>query len=147
MVGAGRLGERTQRVGAGVAVLHHATVLLVCRTDNGLWDVPGGAVEPGEAVEDAARRELLEETSLSVGPLKLLGVFSGPNFQHTYPDGHAVEWVTVLFAASWQGEAPKPGDDAAQVAWWPLTALPGNSAPATAHSLGSLQGNSGAAYA
>ncbi|BDP41188.1 hypothetical protein DAETH_11570 [Deinococcus aetherius] len=114
-----------QRVGAGVAVLdRRAGVLLVRRGDNGLWDLPGGAVEVGEEVEAAARRELLEETGLTPGPLTPLGVFSGERHCHAYPDGNVVAWVTVLYTAPHTGGTARAGDDAAEVAWWPLTALP-----------------------
>ncbi|UQN07027.1 NUDIX domain-containing protein [Deinococcus sp. QL22] len=119
-----------QRVGAGVAVTDGNTILLVRRTDNGLWDIPGGAVEPGEAVEDAARRELREETALAAETLTLLGVFSGPEFQHTYPDGNVVDWVTVLFSADCNGQFPRAGDDATAVAWSPLDSLPTDLSPA-----------------
>ncbi|GAA5514877.1 RNA pyrophosphohydrolase [Deinococcus carri] len=120
-----------QRVGAGVAVLNgRGEVLLVRRADNGLWDLPGGGVNVGEEVGAAARRELSEETGLRVGPLTLLGVFSGEAHRHTYPDGNVVAWVTVLYVArpvetQSPEHQPRAGDDAAQVAWWPLAALPG----------------------
>ena len=85
-----------QRVGAGVACLNPAGEVLIRRRDNGYWDVPGGRVEVGEEVSAAARRELREETGLEAGELpQLLGVFSGPDTLHTYPDGNVVAWVTV----------------------------------------------------
>lgn len=142
----------TQRVGAGVAVLDHHNILLIRRADNGLWDIPGGAVELGEAVEDTARRELREETALGAETLTLRGVFSGPEFQHTYSDGNVVEWVTVLFSADWNGESPRADDDAAQVAWYPLDALPTGLSPAAGRYLALIQTQTGqtqtgAAYA
>ncbi|MBB5294906.1 NUDIX domain-containing protein [Deinococcus metallilatus] len=132
-----RAGKVCQQVGAGIAVLSgQGEVLLIRRGDNGLWDLPGGGVNVGEEVEAAARRELHEETGLIAGPLTLLGVFSGEAHRHTYPDGNVVAWVTVLYVAR-QGEGqhpedrPRAGDDAAQVAWWPLAALPGEVGEAT----------------
>ncbi|MEF2278094.1 NUDIX domain-containing protein [Deinococcus sp. YIM 134068] len=121
-----------QRVGAGVAVLRDGEeVLLVRRGDNALWDFPGGGVSVGEEVEAAARRELREETGVSAGSLTLLGVFGGDAHRHTYPDGNVVAWVTVLYTARHTGEAPRAGDDAAEVAWWPLSALPDDVGEAT----------------
>lgn len=117
-------GTPVQRIGAGVAVIRDGQVLLVRRSDNGLWDIPGGRVEPGERVEDAALRELREETSLSGGTLTLLGVFSGPEHRHTYPDGNVVDWVTVLFTAHEAQGVAQAGDDAAELRWWPMTELP-----------------------
>lgn len=121
-----------QRVGAGVAALNaRGEVLLVRRRDNALWDLPGGGVNAGEEVEAAARRELREEAGLNTGPLRLLGVFSGDAHRHTYPDGNTDAWVTVLYLARQpEGEA-RAGDDAAEVAWWPLSALPSDVGEAT----------------
>lgn len=108
-----------QLVGAGVACLDpNGTLLMVRRRDNGLWDLPGGRVEVGEDVEAAARRELREETNLHAAELSLLGVFSGPDTLHTYPDGNTVAWVTVLYVCrAWSGE-PRAADDAAEVGWF-----------------------------
>ncbi|MPY66695.1 NUDIX domain-containing protein [Deinococcus sp. SDU3-2] len=64
-------------MGAGVAVLRSGEVLLVRRGDNGRWDVPGGGAQPGETPEQAARRELREETGLTVGDLRLLEARAG----------------------------------------------------------------------
>lgn len=117
-----------RRLGAGVAVLHAGTVLLVSRGNNALWDVPGGGADAGESPEDTARRELQEETGLSVGALRSLGVFP---HRHTYPDGNVVAWETHVFTSDFAGGVPRASDDAAQVHWWPLAALPGDVSDAT----------------
>ncbi len=49
-------------------------VLLQRRRDNGFWGIPGGAMEPGETFEQAARREAKEETGLTLGELRLIGI-------------------------------------------------------------------------
>ena len=128
-----------------MAVLRDGRLLLVRRADNGLWDIPGGRVEPGERVEDAARRELHEETSLSGGTLTLLGVFSGPRHRHTYPDSNVVDsnvvdWVTVLFVSPDARGTARAADDAAGVRWWPLSDLPANISPATGAYFMNLRG-------
>lgn len=110
-----------KRTGAGIAVLQGQEVLLIRRRDNGLWDVPGGGKHLLEAPAQTARRELSEETGLSVGPLRELGIWQ---HRHTYPDGNVVDWTTHVFTAAYTGGAAQAQDDAAEVQWWPLDNLP-----------------------
>lgn len=56
-------------------------LLLMRRADNGYWGLPGGFVELGESVADAARREVVEETGWSVEIGRLIGVYSDPATQ------------------------------------------------------------------
>ncbi len=70
------------------------------------WALPGGFVDVGEQVEQAAIREAAEETNLRIGLEVLLGVYSAPDRD---PRGHA---VSVVYVASAQGE-PRASDDAA----------------------------------
>ena len=56
-------------------------ILLMRRSDNGHWGLPGGFVETGESVADAARREVAEETGWSVELGSLIGVYSDPATQ------------------------------------------------------------------
>jgi glycerol 3-phosphatase-2 len=73
-------------------------VLLQRRSDNGLWGLPGGAVEIGESVSAAILREVREETGLTVEVDRLVGVYSDPAFQvFRYPDGNVVHYINTLF--------------------------------------------------
>ncbi len=84
----------------GAAVLISDTqgrLLLGQRSDNHQWGIPGGGMEPGETVEETARREALEETGLEIHELRLFGVFSGPEFFYTYPNGDQVHNVSIVF--------------------------------------------------
>lgn len=85
-------------VGAAILILDEKNrLLLMKRSDSGCWGSPGGAVEPGEIVEDAARRETLEETGLEIEDMFLFGVFSGPELYYKYPNGDEVYNVTIIY--------------------------------------------------
>jgi ADP-ribose pyrophosphatase YjhB (NUDIX family) len=73
-------------------------LLLQRRSDNGLWAVPGGAVEIGESVSAAIVREMREETGLTVAIERLVGVYSDPRLQVVrYADGNVVHYIITLF--------------------------------------------------
>lgn len=97
-------------------------VLLIRRgrePHKGAWAIPGGFVEVGERVEDAARRELVEETGLRGDIVDLLGVWSDPTRD---PRGHT---VTVAFVCKVGGIVQiGAGDDAEEARWFNLDALP-----------------------
>jgi len=85
-------------VGAATLIVDDQNrLLLMKRSDSGCWGPPGGAVEPGEVVETAAKREVLEETGLQVEEMSLFGVFSGPELFYRYPNGDEVYNVTIVY--------------------------------------------------
>ncbi len=100
-------------------------VLLQRRRDNGLWGYAGGAVEMGEAVEDAARRELFEETGLIADELTLFDAFSGPETRFTYPNGDEVFFVDVVFLCKrYHGSLCAQPEEVAELRFFPVDALP-----------------------
>jgi len=105
-------------VGIGVVAFDGARVLLVRRGKPprlGSWSIPGGAQELGETTEDAARRELREETGIEVGPLSLVAVIDSIARD---TDGAVQYHYTIIdYAAQLAGGAALPGDDVAAVAW------------------------------
>ncbi len=115
-------------VGAGVILLRRdGSILLQRRTDDGLWGLPGGIVEPGESLEEAARRELREEVGLEAGALSLFGVYSGKEMHHIYPNGDEVHFVTAVFLGQAPGDVPRADlDETAAVGFFSLDALPEN---------------------
>ncbi len=113
-------------IGATVVVTDDAgAVLLQLRSDFGTWGLPGGAMEPGETLEETARRELYEETGLHAGPLRLLGVLSGPEYFITYPNGDQLHSVFVLYhAETVTGALQMTDGESLALAYYPLDALP-----------------------
>ena len=117
-------------VGAGIFVLdEQARLLLMRRGDNGCWGFPGGASEPGEVVEDAARRETLEETNLEIGEMTLFGVFSGPELFYKYPNGDEVYNVTIMYLSrDWHGEV-QLNDEHTEWRWFSVDEIPADISP------------------
>jgi ADP-ribose pyrophosphatase YjhB (NUDIX family) len=85
-------------------------VLLMHREDDGCWGLPAGGLEPGETPAEAIVREVYEETGLNVVPERILGVFGGRKFRHTYPNGDEVEYTTVVFGCRVVGGELAPQD-------------------------------------
>lgn len=92
-----------------VIISYKGGVILIRRRNPPFgWALPGGFVDYGERVEDAARREMREETSLELENLRLFGVYSDPKRD---PRGHT---VSIVFTAKGKGEASS-GDDAKEL--------------------------------
>ncbi|MCY4108475.1 MAG: NUDIX hydrolase [Chloroflexi bacterium] len=98
------------------------SVLLIRRGHEpfaGSWALPGGFVDPDEDVEQAARRELLEETGVSAPAMHQIGAFGDPDRD---PRGRA---ISVAFLAVFESApAALAGDDAADARWFPIDRLP-----------------------
>ena len=74
-------------------------ILLIERTDNGLWALPGGAQEIGESVKDAVRREVREETAIEVEVTGLTGIYSDPAHVIAYDDGEVRRQFNICYTA------------------------------------------------
>jgi ADP-ribose pyrophosphatase YjhB (NUDIX family) len=75
-------------------------ILLMRRSDNGLWGLPGGYVDRGESVSQALAREVVEETGWQIEVGRLVGVYSDPARQVIdYGDGRRVQAVNLCFEA------------------------------------------------
>lgn len=115
-------GERIGKEGAlaisCVGVLFssdRSKVLLVRRSDNDRWCLPGGFMQAGETVAEACEREVWEETGLTVQTNRFIGIYSNPNILATYENGdkfHVV--VAVCEVGILEGEI-KTSEESTQV--------------------------------
>jgi 8-oxo-dGTP diphosphatase len=111
-------------VGVGALVLRGDQILLIRRAkepDKGRWSIPGGGVELGETLQEAARREVREECDLEVEIGEIANVYD-----LIIPDAAGrirFHYVLIHFVALYQGGEPRPGSDAASVAWSSLARL------------------------
>jgi len=96
-----RIGKQGKlRIGCSAAILdEQGRVLLTKRTDNGLWCLPGGAMESGESAAEACEREVIEETGLNVRVKRLVGIYSHPDQLVVYTDGNKVQVIALHFEA------------------------------------------------
>jgi 8-oxo-dGTP pyrophosphatase MutT (NUDIX family) len=117
-------------VGAAILVLDEDhRLLLMKRSDSGCWGLPGGATEPGEVVEEAAKRETFEEVHLEVGEMTLFGVFSGPELYYRYPNGDEVYNVTIVYwSRDWRGAIELNGEHT-EWKWFAPADIPENISP------------------
>jgi 8-oxo-dGTP pyrophosphatase MutT (NUDIX family) len=117
--------------GATVLVLNEQVeLLMIRRSDTGDWGVPGGMMEPGETIEETARRELREETNLDAGELELFGVFSGPQFFIHYPNGDEIFAVPIAYIAhDVHGVLNLADGEHFDFGYFPLSDLPGSVNP------------------
>jgi ADP-ribose pyrophosphatase YjhB (NUDIX family) len=92
-------------------------ILLIRRADNDLYAIPGGALELGETLTDAASREVLEETGIEVDVTGLVGVFSNPHHLIEFTDGEVRQEFSICFRAQPAGGALRTSDESKEVLW------------------------------
>jgi len=94
-------------VSIAAAIVYGDRVLAIRRRDNDKWEPPGGTLEPHETIEAGLRREVLEETGLTITNPVLTGVYK--NMSKTI--------VALVFRCEFEGEPVGSTDETAEVAW------------------------------
>lgn len=107
---------------AGIVVDTDERVLAIKRRDNGRWEMPGGVLELGEGIEAGVRREVLEETGITVEVERLTGVYK--NLPRAI--------VAMVFRCHPGPETAHPTDEAAEVRWMTRNEVEHEMAPAFA---------------
>jgi mutator protein MutT len=135
----GYIEDMRQRVGNHPLILigSHAIILnenneilLQLRTDFNRWGIIGGALEYNETLEDAVKREVFEETGLTVKNVELFRTYSGPDFFQIYPNGDQVHGVLVIYICrEFQGELVCDQTESKELRFFPLDELPSNLPP------------------
>ncbi|MGW4244053.1 NUDIX hydrolase [Nocardia sp. NPDC004722] len=92
-------------------------VLLIQRSDNGLWAVPGGALEFGESVSECAVRETLEETGINVEIVGLVGIYSDPRHVVAFSDGEVRQQFSICLRAKAVGGQTRTSVESSKVQW------------------------------
>ena len=93
-------------------------VLVIHRTDNDNWALPGGAMDLGESLTDAAVREVKEETGIDCEVTGLVGIYTDPRHVIFYTsDGEARQEFSVLYTARAVGGEPTPSSESRDVVW------------------------------
>jgi len=116
-----------QGCGASVIIYKDNKVLLQQRKDDKCWGYVGGYIEMGEVVEEAAKREMFEESGLIAQSLELFGVFSGAELHHIYPDGNEVHIIDIVFTCNeFIGKLKAQESEVLNLQWFDYNSIPGN---------------------
>ncbi len=103
-----------------VVVNDAGEILLIRRSDNDNWALPGGAIDLGESVAQAAIRETREETGIDCEITGLVGIYSDPKHIILYTsNGEARQEFSIVLTARPIGGHPTPSAESTEVRWVP----------------------------
>jgi ADP-ribose pyrophosphatase YjhB (NUDIX family) len=97
---------------------------MIRRTDNDLYSIPGGGLEPGETVTAAAVREVQEETGIDIEVTGLIGIYSDPQHVIAYDDGEVRQEFSICFRAQPVGGELRTSSESKEALWAEQDLLP-----------------------
>jgi ADP-ribose pyrophosphatase YjhB (NUDIX family) len=92
-------------------------ILMIRRTDNDLYSIPGGQLELGETLAEAAVREVREETGIECEVIGVIGLYSDPNHVIAYDDGEVRQEFSICFRAVAVGGNLRTSNESKEVLW------------------------------
>jgi 8-oxo-dGTP pyrophosphatase MutT (NUDIX family) len=98
-------------------------LLLIHKTDNDLWALPGGGHEIGESISDTVAREVWEETGITVEIDGVSGLYTDPGHVMAYDDGEVRQQFSICFRAHPTGGALRTSSESKEVRWVDLSDL------------------------
>jgi 8-oxo-dGTP pyrophosphatase MutT (NUDIX family) len=109
-----------------IVVNDQGQILMIRRTDNGNWAVPGGAMDLGESITDTAVRETEEETGITCTITGLTGIYTSPRHVIRYTSNDEVrQEFSIVFTARPASGQLRPSSETAEPQWVSPQALPG----------------------
>lgn len=109
-----------------VVVNDTGEILLIRRSDNGNWALPGGAIDLGESLSQAAVRETREETGIDCEITGLTGIYTDPGHVILYEsNGEVRQEFSIVLTARPTGGHPTPSDESTDVRWIPPAEISG----------------------
>lgn len=92
-------------------------ILMIHKSDNDLWALPGGGHDLGESIRDTVVREVREETGYDVDVVDIVGTYTNPNHVMAYDDGEVRQQFSIAFSAQRVGGELHTSDESKEVAW------------------------------
>jgi 8-oxo-dGTP pyrophosphatase MutT (NUDIX family) len=95
-------------------------LLMIKRSDNDNWAIPGGAIDLGESMVDAAVRETREETGIDCEVTGIVGIYTDPRHVILYTsNGEVRQEFSIVVTARPLGGEPTPSSESTEVRWVP----------------------------
>ncbi|MDX9752698.1 MAG: NUDIX domain-containing protein [bacterium] len=105
----------------------HGEILLQRRSDMDLWGLPGGMVELNETVLQSLRREVWEETALTVLDAEPMGLYCGPDHHLEYPNGDQMQCFAIAFLVTrWEGTPRVNDHESLDLRFFAYSSIPSN---------------------